>query len=74
VIIFDHRSRETIQSGSPESHLYGFLVAGAIIVVGIFMAHTGVIFWIRRLRMRLKKPSQRRASRRLTSTVILGSD
>jgi len=62
VIIFDHRSRETIQFGRPEPHLYGFLVAGAFIVVGIFMAHAGVIFWSRRARTHLKKRRQRDAA------------
>ena len=62
VVIFDHRSRETIQFGSPETHLYGFLVAGAIIVVGIFMAHAGVIFWANRIRKHVKKRRQRRAA------------
>jgi hypothetical protein len=43
VVILDHRSRETAQFGSPEPHLYGFVVAGATITVGIFMAYAGVI-------------------------------
>jgi ABC-type Fe3+ transport system permease subunit len=58
VAIFDHRSRETAQFGSPESHLYGFVVAGAVIALGIFMAHAGVIFWGRRVRRHLKKRRQ----------------
>jgi len=62
VVIFDHRSREAVQFGSPEPHLYGFVVAGAIIVVGIFMAHAGVILWGRRVRMHLKKRRQRPAA------------
>jgi hypothetical protein len=56
--IFDHRRQETLHFGSPESHLGGFVAAVAIIVVGIFMAHAGVIFWSRRVRIRPKKRSQ----------------
>jgi biotin transporter BioY len=58
VTIFNLRSRETIQFGSPEPHLYGFLVAAAVIVVGIFMAHAGLIFWASRVRVHLKKRRQ----------------
>jgi hypothetical protein len=48
VIIFGLRHKETLQFGTAEPHLYGFVVAFAIIAVGIFMAHAGVIFWGRR--------------------------
>jgi hypothetical protein len=57
--IFDHRRQETIHFGNPESHLGGFVAAVAIIVVGTFMAHAGVIFWSRRVCIRPKKRSQR---------------
>ena len=62
VDIFDHRSRETLQSGSPEPHSAAFALAAAVIVIGVFMAHAGVIFWTRRLRMRLKNHHQRHVS------------
>jgi hypothetical protein len=55
VIIFGLRHKETAQFGSPEPHLYGFAVASAIIVAGIFMAHAGFIFWGRRFYSRFTK-------------------
>jgi hypothetical protein len=59
-VVLGVRHKEALQFGSPETHLYGFAVALAIIAVGIFFAHAGVIFWARRLRTRLtKRPPQR---------------
>jgi hypothetical protein len=63
ILIFDQRSREAIKFGRPEPHLYDFGVAGAIIVVGILMAHAGAIFWGRRVSMHRKKRRERHVAR-----------
>jgi biotin transporter BioY len=62
IIIFGLRHKETVQFGSAEPHLYGFAIASATIVVGIFIAHAGVIFWGRRFRQRFTKRHQRQHS------------
>lgn len=43
------RQLELERFGSPEPHLWGFVVAVATIIMGVFLAHPGIIFWARRL-------------------------
>ncbi len=35
---------------SPNPHTPGLIAYAALVVIGIFMAHAGIIFWYRRLR------------------------
>jgi formate hydrogenlyase subunit 3/multisubunit Na+/H+ antiporter MnhD subunit len=57
--IFDARSRETLKFGSPDPHLGAFLFAAVLIIIGMFMAHAGVIFWGRRILARLRSDQNR---------------
>jgi len=75
--IFDQRSRETLQFGSPELHFGGLALAAVVIVIGVFLGHAGATFWSRRLRLRLKNHHQRHVAESLrdqSATPIIISE
>jgi hypothetical protein len=45
--------------------VWGWVGAGAIVVIGAFIAHAGVIFHLRRIRKRLQVHPSRRSAHRL---------
>ena len=55
ISVLTERSKEILRFGNPQPHFGGFISAGAFIVIGIGMAHAGVIFWSRRLRARNRR-------------------
>jgi hypothetical protein len=44
------RIEEISNYGSANSHLGGFTLAAAVILIGVFWAHPGIIFYLRKLR------------------------
>jgi hypothetical protein len=47
------RSDEVRMFGSAEAHIWGWVAGFAIVVIGLFQAHAGVIFWARRMAKRI---------------------
>src|SRR5271155_5398118 len=45
--IWEIRAREISAYGSASSHLGGFTASAAMLLIGLFMAHAGVIFYWR---------------------------
>ncbi len=48
--LYEARAVEILRYGSPDSHVWGFIAAGVLVVIGVFMGHACVIYWWRRLR------------------------
>jgi len=57
--IWGIRAREISDYGSPTSHLGGFAASVALLLIGIFMAHAGVIFYWRRFKSHRKSGTNR---------------
>jgi hypothetical protein len=53
------RAYEVLRSGAAESHLNAFVFSTAMIVMGLFFAHTGVIYCLRRASSRLQHGRKR---------------
>jgi hypothetical protein len=47
------RSDEVRMYGSAETHIWGWAVSLAIVIIGLFQAHAGGIFWVRRIAERI---------------------
>ncbi len=47
------RSEQIRKYGSAETNVWGWITGLAMVVIGLFMAHAGVIFWTRRMLKRL---------------------
>lgn len=47
------RRGEIRQFGSAEAHVWDWITSLAVVLVGIFMAHGGVIFYVRRISKRI---------------------
>ena len=43
------REMESLRFGSAEPHVWGFVYSISTIGFGVFLAHAGVIYWVRRL-------------------------
>ncbi len=48
------RSDEIQKYGAAEGHFWGWLGGGTIMVIGLFMAHAGAIFYIRKIARNLR--------------------
>ncbi len=46
---FELRSEEAKMFGTAEAHLWGWVASSAVVVIGIFMAHAGLIVYGRRI-------------------------
>ena len=43
------REMESLKFGRADPHVWGFVYSISTIICGVFLAHAGVIFWMRRL-------------------------
>ncbi len=53
--IWEVRAREISAYGSASSHFGGFAASAAMLLIGIFLAHAGAIFYWRRFKLHRRK-------------------
>ena len=63
------RSNEIHQHGFAEAHLWAWITSFAVVIIGAFMAHAGVIFYTRRIVQRIFRsaPRSRKRTRHVKS-------
>jgi hypothetical protein len=71
-LVFFHeisvRGEDTLRDGTAGANTWGLISSAAIAVIGVFMAHAGVIFWVRRLIVRATSAHTSRKSNKRSAS------